>query len=147
LDLSDVDPVAGSAMIRNGTERKPRIVRLRQKTRKAIRTYLKFRNENESLRNQKALWLTRDGHRLTYWGLNLMPQRKSDYAYVVKTELNDLRQAFVLNFLRNGGDIYMPQKLMGHADLQVMRIYLPNMTEVLQLAHNKFTKCPRGASG
>jgi integrase/recombinase XerD len=139
LDLSDVDPVAGSAMIRNGKGRKPRIVFLGQKTRKAIRAYLKYRNENDALKNQKALWITRDGDRITYWGLNLMLRRRSDHANVVKPELHDFRRAFALNFLRNGGDIYTLQKLMGHSDLQVMRRYLAQTTEDLQVAHNKFS--------
>lgn len=139
LDINDIDAVTGSAMIRNGKGRKPRIVFLGQKTRKAIRSYLKIRDSNEYLRTQKALWITRDGDRLTYWGLNLMLKRRSDQAEVEKPELHDFRRAFALNFLRNGGDIYTLQKLMGHADLQVMRRYLAQTTEDLQVAHNKFS--------
>jgi len=139
LDINDIDAVTGSAMIRNGKGRKPRIVFLGQKTRKAIRTYLKIRNENEYFRTQKALWITREAERLTYWGLNLMLKRRSELAEVEKPELHDFRRAFALNFLRNGGDIYTLQKLMGHSDLQVMRRYLAQTTEDLQVAHNKFS--------
>jgi len=45
--------------------------------------------------------------------------------------MGELQAGFSLNFLRKGGDIYTLQKLMGHADLQVMRRYLAQTTEDL----------------
>jgi len=56
-----------------------------------------------------------------------------------KVILHDFRRAFALNYLRNGGDIYNLQKLMGHADLQVLRRYLAQTTEDLKIAHHNFS--------
>ena len=40
-----------------------------------------------------------------------------------------------LNMLRAGVDIFSLQKLMGHADLQVLRRYLAQTTEDIAAAH------------
>ena len=45
------------------------------------------------------------------------------------------RRAFALNMLRAGVDIFSLQKLMGHADLQVLRRYLAQTTEDVAHAH------------
>lgn len=139
VNLSDLDTTVGSAIIRNGKGRKPRIVFLGQKTRKCMRAYLKVRNQQDELKGQFALWVNKDGERLSYWGLNLMLERRAKRANVPKPGLHDFRRAFALNYLRNGGDVYTLQKLMGHADLQVLKRYLAQTTEDLQIAHNKFS--------
>lgn len=41
--------------------------------------------------------------------------------------------------LRNDGDIYSLQNLMGHADLQVLRRYLAQTNENLLIAHKQFS--------
>ena len=139
LDLEDLDAIAGICTIRSGKGRKPRTVFLGQKARKTLRAYLKARNEIESLKGLNALWVTQSGDRMEYWCLNEILRRRARTAKVEKPQLHDFRRAFALNFLRNGGDIYTLQKLMGHADLQVMRRYLAQTTEDLQTAHNKFS--------
>jgi integrase/recombinase XerD len=52
-----------------------------------------------------------------------------------KPKLHAFRRAFALNMLRNGVDIFVLQRLMGHADLQVLRRYLAQNDQDNQLAH------------
>jgi integrase/recombinase XerD len=52
-----------------------------------------------------------------------------------KPKLHGFRRAFALNMLRSGVDIFALQRLMGHADLQVLRRYLAQNDEDNQLAH------------
>lgn len=132
LDLADVDQITGAVLIREGKGRKPRTVFLGQKARKALRAYLKQRRDSCA-----ALWVTDDFTRLTYWGLNQIIRRRAKIAGVPKPGLHDFRRAFALNFLRNGGDIYTLQMLMGHADLQVLRRYLAQNDEDAQAGHAK----------
>lgn len=139
INLEDIDPVIGTCLIRQGKGRKPRSVFLGKKTRKVLRAYLKVRNANVDLEGQEALWVTRGGDKMEYWCLNEIMKRRAKMANVEKPELHGFRRAFALNFLRNGGDVYTLQKLMGHADLQVMRRYLAQTTGDLQIAHNKFS--------
>jgi site-specific recombinase XerD len=130
LDLADIDQVTGSVLIRCGKGGKPRIVRLGQKSRRAFRRYLRQRTANSA-----AAWLTDDGNRLTYDGLRAIITRRSKLAGVRPPSLHSFRRAFAINFLRNGGDIYSLQRLLGHADLQVLRRYLAQTEGDILAAH------------
>ena len=132
LNLADVDQVNGAVLIRQGKGRKPRNARLGTKTRRAFRQYARA-----LAGSNPAAWLTDEGERLTYWGLNQVIKRRAAAAGVDKPGLHDFRRAFAINFLRNGGDIYSLQELMGHADLQVLRRYLKQTDQDLQAAHAK----------
>lgn len=139
IDLEDIDLRSGSILIRSGKGRKPRTVFLGKKSRRALRTYVKVYDKQNDYNDEKPLWITSQGVRLTYWGLNEIIRRRAVEAGVTKPNLHDFRRAFAINFLRNGGDIYALQKLMGHADLQVLRRYLAQTDEDLRLAHNNFS--------
>jgi len=132
LDLDDVDPIGGDVVIRKGKGGKPRIVLIGKRTRKAVRQYLRFRSDDED-----AAWVTENGDRLTYWGLNLILKRRSKLANVPKPELHAFRRAFALSCLRSGMDVYSLQKLMGHADLSVLHRYLAQNDDDLRAAHVK----------
>lgn len=132
LDCEDVDVVLGTVLIRSGKGNKFRTVVFGRKCRKALRSYLRVRNFPVS-----AFWTTDDGDRLTYWGLNQVLRRRAKKAGIEKPELHSFRRAFALNCLRNGMDIYSLQRLMGHADLQVLRRYLAQTDDDLRLAHAK----------
>ncbi len=132
LDLDDVDPIGGDVAIRHGKGGKPRMVVIGKRTRKAVRAYLKFRSDTEY-----AMWVTDEGNRLTYWGLNLILKRRSKIAKVPKPELHAFRRAFALSCLRSGMDVYSLQKFMGHADLSVLRRYLAQNDDDIRTAHVK----------
>lgn len=139
-NLADIEQVNGSILIRQGKGRKPRTVFFGQKTRRALRAYLKVRGQNDG-----ALWVTDDGERLTYWGLNEIIRRRAKAAKVEKPGLHDFRRAFALNFLRNNpGEIFSLQKLMGHADLQILRRYLAQTEQDLQAAHRRGSPVDNG---
>ena len=136
VNLGDIDLISGSVLIRKGKGNKSRTVFIGKKTRKVIRTYLR------SLRNKEVgecapLFMMLNCEPLTYWALNEMVRRRSEKAGIPKVQLHSFRRAFALNFLRSGGDIYTLQKLMGHADLQVLRRYLAQNVEDLRVAHHQ----------
>jgi len=131
VNLEDCNQITGEVMIRQGKGRKPRSVFLGKKTRKALRNYLKQLPEGE------GLWLNGSGERLTYWGLDEIVSRRSIIAGIAKPELHSFRRAFALNMLRAGVDLESIAKLMGHADLQVLKRYLKQSTEDLRQAHAK----------
>ncbi len=139
MNLNDLDSRAGTILIRRGKGRKPRMVFLGQKTKQCLKEYLDIRIDESKEIEGDPLWITKFDERLSYWGLNLILKRRAKLAKIEKPELHGFRRAFALNYLRNGGDIYTLQKLMGHADLQVLRRYLAQTNEDLQIAHNKFS--------
>lgn len=133
MDRADLNIVTGAILIRKGKGSKPRMVYLGKKARKAIRAYLRWRGDKE-----QALWITRSGSRISYDGLRSVMDRISENAGLGMKgpSLHSFRRAFALNFLRNNpGDIYSLQRLMGHADLSVLRRYLAQTDADIQEAH------------
>jgi len=134
IDLKDVDLITGSILIRMGKGRKPRMVYLGKRTRKAIRAYLRARSDR-----CPALWINRQSERLLYGGLKEILIRRAKQAGFDKLPtLHSFRRAFALNFLRNNpGDIYSLQRLMGHAYLTVLRRYLAQTEGDIQEAYQR----------
>ena len=130
ITLSDIQPISGEITIRQGKGGKNRAVFLGKTSRKALRKYLQIRKaENE------MLWVSAIGEPLTYWGLRQIIRRRAKTAIVPVPGLHDFRRAFAINMLRAGVDVFSLQKLMGHADLQVLRRYLAQTTEDIAQAH------------
>lgn len=131
LNLEDLELSTGSALIRQGKGRKPRMVFLGRKTLRAIRAYLRLRRERNS-----ALWVSVHGDKLTSNGLRMLLRRRAVIAGLKEIPTpHDFRRAFALIMLRNGVDVFALQKLMGHADLQVLRRCLAQTDQDIQAAH------------
>jgi integrase/recombinase XerD len=131
LNLEDIDLAAGSVLIRKGKGRKPRMVFLGRKSRRAVRAFLRHRRDANP-----AVWVTAEGERMTYSGLRgIIRRRAHDAGLKAEPSLHDFRRAFAINMLRSGVDVFALQKLMGHADLQVLRRYLAQTNQDIQAAH------------
>jgi len=134
IDLDDVDLVTGAVYIHQGKGGKSRSVFMGKTTRRAIRAYLKHRQDN-----CPALWvslrLQDEGDRLTYSGLRQIVRRRAARAGVPEPGLHAFRRAFCLAMLRAGCDLVTLSRLMGHADLQVLTRYLRQTGDDLQAAH------------
>ena len=131
LNLEDVELASGSVLIRQGKGRKTRMVFLGRKAVRAIRAYHRWRRDNNP-----ALWVSIHGERLTYSGLMDLLRRRAALAELKEIPTpHDFRRAFALVMLRNGVDVFALQKLMGHSDLQVLRRYLAQTDQDVQIAH------------
>ena len=130
IDLSDLDLVTGAVYIRHAKGGKSRTVFVGKTTRRAIRAYLKHRQDS-----CPALWVTDEGERLTYSGLRQVIRRAAARAGLPEPGLHAFRRAFAVSCLRNGVDVYSLQALMGHASLQVLKRYLKLTGDDLQAAH------------
>jgi site-specific recombinase XerD len=131
MNLNDLD-INGAVLIRHGKGGKSRTVFFGRKTRQAIRKYLRKRTEDNS-----ALWVTNLGERLSYWGLRQIIRRRAKRAGVETPGLHDFRRYFAIVCLRNGMSIYELQRLMGHADLTILRRYLAITEGDTEQAHRK----------
>ena len=132
INLNELNPITGEVLIRKGKGRKPRTAFLGAKARKAVRAYLQQRRDTST-----ALWISRTGERLTYWGLTMIMRRRAARAGVHPPELHAFRRWFALTCLRAGIDAYSLQELMGHADLQIMRRYLKQTHQDFREAHHR----------
>jgi integrase len=134
LNLDDVDYRSGAVFVRSGKGSKSRTVFISRNTRQALSAYLGERADLNI-----ALFVNRFGDRLGYWGLHLILESRAADAGVEPPTPHDFRRAFAINALRAGMDVYSLQRLMGHADLQIMRRYLDQVTDDLHRAHTKYS--------
>lgn len=131
LDISDVQsPLLSAALLKKTKSRKARWVFFGQKTRKALRKYLQSRKDD-----CPALWVSQLGTRLTYAGMRQVLRRRANRAGIAFASAHAFRRAFALAMLREGVSIYELQRLMGHADLQVLERYLDFEHADLEKAH------------
>ncbi|MBC7233113.1 MAG: tyrosine-type recombinase/integrase [Chloroflexi bacterium] len=133
LDVQDVNLATGAVIIRHGKGGKFRTCFLGSKARRELLRYLRHRSDLSG-----PLWVTVDGKRLTYAGLRQIVRRRAQAAGVRVPSLHSFRRAFALLCLRQGMDVYSLQKLMGHADLSVLRRYLAQTEGDLKQAHERF---------
>jgi integrase/recombinase XerC len=130
LDLADLDAYTGTMMVRHGKGGKTRSVFLGEKARRAVRAYLKTRQTEAG-----PLFITETSGRLTYSGLRQIIRRCAERAGVKEPPLHAFRRAFALNMLRNGCDLLTLQRLMGHADLSLLRRYAKQTVDDLRIVH------------
>ena len=138
IDREDCDLITGEILVRKGKGGKPRSVYLGKRSRRAMRSYMKHRQDDFA-----PLWITIHEDRLTYPGLRQIIRRRALAAGVPEQSLHSFRRGYALTMLRNGVDVFTLQKLMGHADLQVLRRYLAQTTEYLRIAHAKASSVDR----
>ena len=132
IDHENINPITGVIQILNGKGGKFRIAYLSKKARLALRRYIEIK-----VVNQGALFTSSEDIRLTYSGLRMLLRRRSNKACVEYQSPHSFRRLFALTMLRNGTDLFSLQLLMGHADLQVLRRYLKQVSTDLQEAHLK----------
>ena len=132
LNVGVVDTKTGAVTIRQGKGKKDRVVFLGTKARRAL--WRSTRERPEAGPND-PLWVSdTNGERLTTWGLGLLLRRLGKRAGVENCHAHTFRRSFALWSLRAKMDIFSLQRLMGHADLSVLRKYLDQVKEDLQEA-------------
>jgi integrase/recombinase XerD len=132
LNIYDVDLIRGDALIRMGKGRKPRIVFIGKKSRRALRAYLKIRQDESP-----AVWVTSAGDRMAITTLQGMLSRRGKLAAVMPPSPHDFRRAHALMMLRAGVDVITLSRLMGHTTLEVLKLYLAQSADDLHAAHDK----------
>jgi integrase/recombinase XerC/integrase/recombinase XerD len=138
LNIEDFDN-SGELHIIRGKGGKGRIVFLSEKTRRAIRAYLRKRQDRSP-----ALFANHFGERLKYNGLRGILFRLGRRAGLKEIPTPHMfRRAFALETLRAGGDLYTLQRQMGHADLSVLKKYLRLPNEDMRAAHARTSPVDR----
>ena len=138
IDLADIDSV-GAVLLKHTKGKRPRYVYLSQKTRRAVRAYVRMRRDTSP-----ALWTTKHGERLTYDGLRAILTRRSKLAGLTAVPSpHDFRRAMALTFLRSGGDIFSLARLLGHNGINILKRYLAQTDNDAQQAHANYSPVER----
>lgn len=120
LLVSDYDPKRGLLSVRHGKGDKARSVFLGDVSRKHLWRYLSARS---SPARGAPLFATRAGGHLKAGALRRMIVRLGARCGVHGATLHRFRHTFAINFLRNGGNLFALQDLLGHASLPMVRRY------------------------
>ena len=120
-----------------GKGTKQRRVRMGATTQKALWRYMLYHH-----REIEHLWLTEEGLQMQPRGISIMVRRLGKRAGFddVRCSPHTFRHTFAINFLRNGGDIFTLQYLLGHSSLEMVRRYLGALNaEDAANAHSRYS--------
>jgi site-specific recombinase XerD len=109
-----------------GKGSKERLVPIGAKVQKALWKYLaRYRPEPATPRYDQ-IFLTRDGHPLTKDRVEAIIERYGKKAGITGVRLSPhtFRHTMAITFLRNGGDVFSLQRILGHSQLEVLRDYV-----------------------
>lgn len=121
LTLKDYDNETGRLHIRHGKGDKERFVFLGVSGQRAIWRYIISRDR---VRPSDTLFSTKAGRPIDRNNLRHTLATIGTNAGVSKVHPHRFRHTFAINFLRNGGNIFELQRILGHEELDTVKIYL-----------------------
>ncbi len=135
LVVGDVDMKSGAVQVRRGKGDKGRTVYLGTTARAALWSYLSRR---EDVQPEDALFETTRHQPLDRSALRKMLLNAGQRAEVAETvNPHRFRHTFAVNYLRNGGDVYTLQRLLGHATMEMVKRYLSLAQTDIADAHKR----------
>ena len=131
LAVKDADLVNHRVVVM-GKGRKERHIPVSSRTEQAIWRYKAQRGEP---RAGDPLFLSGPGTPMDRRGLYRMISRLGERAGVAEAHPHRFRHTFAINFLRNGGNVFALQRILGHESLEMVKRYLSLAQMDLEKAH------------
>ena len=137
LDLGDVDLDGGLATVR-GKGKRERLALLGPPALEALRAWLPVRQGLLRPRAKDALFLNRNGTRLSSRSVGrLLEKYLAQAGLDPRTSPHTLRHSFATHLLDAGADIRSVQELLGHRNLATTQIYTHVTTQRLRDSYHK----------
>ena len=137
-DVTDLDLRERLLLVRSGKGKKDRVVPVPGRAAAALDTYLAAARPELVKRLDAALFLSRQGTRLSLVGLRAIVKRHGR-AVGVNVSPHALRHTCATHLLRGGADIRHVQELLGHRSLATTALYtrvaVEDLRQVLARAH------------
>lgn len=137
LDLEDLNMETCEVTVKpfqSSRKSKPRTVYFGKRTQKELWRYLVGRKND--IKNE-PLFLSAEGRRLTGDAVKHILDRIGKRAGVGRVHPHIFRHTFAIQYLRNGGDIFTLQRLLGHSSLAMVQRYLNLAQSDLESAHRR----------
>jgi site-specific recombinase XerD len=136
LKLEDFDLSQRCLKIR-GKGNKERIVPIGISVQKALAKYINKYRPNPTHPLSNNLFLNRDGMPLTPNRIEAIIERYASKVKIqgVRASPHTFRHTFAISYLRNGGDVFTLQRILGHETLDMVRNYVNVAQYDLQEAH------------
>ena len=138
LKVEDVD--LDSRLIKVwGKGNKQRLVPIGAKVQKALWKYIHRHRPDPALPRYHHLFLTRDGRPLTKDRVEAIVECYGKRAGItgVRVSPHTFRHTMAVTYLRNGGDIFSLQQILGHSSLEVLRNYVNLALSDIQGVHRR----------
>lgn len=123
-NIKDLDMDSGRLFV-TGKGNKSRYVYLGKVSRQSLWTYLVERYPDHKPFPEDPLFLDRNNlNRLTRQGVLELIRRIGNRAHVENVHPHRFRHTFAIEFLRNGGNVFELQQLLGHSNLETAKKYV-----------------------
>lgn len=139
LRMSDIQPERGLIRV-IGKGDKERSVPIGTRALTMLTSYTR-RERRPRHEGVQEVFLNRHGQTMTRSGISIRLMRLSKAAGFTRemTAPHAFRRGFAVEFLRNGGDVFTLQQILGHTSLEMTRKYVNFLDEDLKAAHLRFS--------
>ncbi len=137
LSVQDCDIESGAITVRafqTGRKSRPRLVYIGKSTRHALWLYLASRPDAHP---GDPLFSTLNGKPLNRFSVKNILYRLAASSGVPKVHPHRFRHTMAIEYLRSGGDVFTLQRLLGHANLEMVRYYLDLAESDSATAHRR----------
>ena len=138
LNVGDVDLQTGVVTIMIGKQQKGRLTSIGATTRKELKRYLLLR-KSPGVKEPLIAVLTRKATRLTMVGLMHAFRKMQGQTSIDHLTAHTLRRTMATKSLSAGMDAYILSRMLGHADMQMMRRYAAMNKELIQEQAERFS--------
>lgn len=128
IKIEDLDLQNGYVKLRKVKNRKQQIIPISKQMVMIITEYLQFRKGEDD----HYLFCTQYGEKLSGEGLKSAIYRYNSRRGLSKTSIHLLRHTFAKLWIKNGGDIFRLQKILGHKNMEMVREYVNMFSEDLK---------------
>ncbi len=135
LQIVDLDLENRSVKV-YGKGHKERYVYLGQKTLRALKKYLNWRNSDTAV---DYVFVTINESQLKQRNVQHIFTRLCQKTGIPKCSPHVLRHSFSTSYIKNGGDPFTLQRILGHADVSTTMIYVNMAGKDLREAHMKYS--------
>lgn len=126
VNVGDVDIATGRVFLHHTKDREQRIVYLGSQARRQLLKYYR----QLTIHPDAPLWIDlRRRRRLLRNGVQQLLTRIGKRAGIADCGPHKFRRTFAITFLRNGGDIFTLQRILGHSSLDMVKQYLGGMND------------------
>ncbi len=138
LKLADVDFAGGEVKVL-GKGNKERIVPVGLVTRRALIRYRDQCRPEPATPHETAFFLTVAGYPISIDSVEKLLQRLARRTGIERLHPHLLRHTAAVMFIRNGGDAFSLQRLLGHESLEVTRRYVQLAESDVKAKHRLFS--------